>query len=67
MSRPAKAPGCTNKVRFSSYDEAQLALVDAKIKRAFGRSQKRREERSYWCGSCNGFHLTSKPDMRRAS
>jgi hypothetical protein len=63
---PTEAPGCTNKRRFGSYDEAQLALVDAKIKRAFGRSQKRREERSYYCGNCNGFHLTSQPE-RQAS
>jgi len=62
----AKVPGCTGKARFSSYDEAQLALVDAKIKRAFGRSQKRREERSYYCGNCNGFHLTSQPAQRAA-
>lgn len=51
--------GCRDKVRFGSYDEAQLALVDAKIKRVLRGKQKRREERSYWCGGCNGFHLTS--------
>jgi hypothetical protein len=62
----ANVPGCTGKARFSSYDEAQLALVDAKIKRAFGRSQKCREERSYYCGNCFGFHLTSQPE-RQAS
>jgi hypothetical protein len=55
-----RVPGCDGKHRFSSYDEAQLALVDAKIKRALGRSQKRREERSYYCGNCFGFHLTSQ-------
>lgn len=58
--RSTKPPGCRGKRRFGSYDEAQLALVDAKIKRAFGRSQKRREVRSYWCGACKGFHLTSQ-------
>jgi hypothetical protein len=66
MSR-AKARGCSSKRRFGSYDEAQLALVDAKIQRSLRGKQGRREERSYWCGNCNGFHLTSMQETRRAS
>jgi hypothetical protein len=62
---------CQGKVRYASYDEAGLALVNAKIRRAFGRAgwQKRREERVYYCGDCNGFHLSSLPEdgRRRAS
>ncbi len=62
---------CRGKRRYGSYDEAALVLVDAKIRRAFRpqRAARRHEVRVYWCGDCNGFHLTSLPDVdrRRAS
>lgn len=59
---------CRGKVRYGSYDEAALVVVNAKIKRAFRghHHQRRHEERAYYCGDCNGFHLTSRPaDGRR--
>lgn len=53
---------CRGKVRFASWDAAQLALVNAKIARALRRKPtKRGEQRAYYCGNCNGFHLTSRP------
>lgn len=50
---------CQGKRRFGSYDEAALVVVNAKIQRSLRGSRKRREERVYWCGDCNGFHVTS--------
>lgn len=55
------------KKRFRSYDEAALALVDAKIARMkWPNNTKRREMRIYWCGECVAHHLTSKPERRYA-
>jgi len=51
---------CTKR-RFASWDEAGLVLVDAKIERVLRGKQRRREERVYYCGNCEGFHLTSQP------
>lgn len=58
---------CHRKTRYASYDEAALALVDAKIRRALRlrHHQKRREQRVYYCGNCNGHHLTSAPENDR--
>lgn len=55
---------CHGKVRYGSYDEAGLALVDCKIRASLHgnrNKQKRREQRQYWCGDCDGFHLSSSP------
>jgi hypothetical protein len=62
----AAADGCTGKARYASYDEAGLALVEAKIGAALRANRRRREQRIYWCGSCNGFHLTSRSEQRPA-
>lgn len=64
-STPYKDP-CEGKKRFSSYDEAGLALVDSKIDQALypARNGNRHEQRVYYCGNCNGFHLTSRPDRQ---
>lgn len=58
---------CRGKTRYASYDEAALILVDAKIDRALHKphAQRRREQRAYYCGNCNGFHLTSTPEDGR--
>lgn len=59
---------CKGKARYGSYDEAALVLVDAKIKRSLRNNRRRREQGIYYCGDCNGFHLTSSPQRdRRAS
>lgn len=49
----------TGKVRYPNERAAQVALVDAILKRNRGRSD-RREARHYPCGICGGWHLTSK-------
>lgn len=58
---------CAPKVRYASYDEAALVLVDCKIRAALKGKQHRREQWVYYCGECNGFHLTSKPPSGRNS
>lgn len=53
-----------HKVRFRSREQAQAALVQAKHAQAtavaLGRSTRRREQRSYQCPACSGWHLTSR-------
>lgn len=49
---------CNGKVRFASWDEAGLALVDRKIKRALRGRAKCMEQEIKYCGLCHGFHLT---------
>lgn len=61
MKRP-----CHTKIRYNSYDEAALILVDCKIRRQLRGRQHRREESVYYCGECNGFHLTSRAARRVA-
>lgn len=64
----ARSRCATGKVTFGSWDEAQLAVTDAKIARALHRKPtKRREERAYQCGLCKLWHLTSKPDRAEAA
>lgn len=42
-----------------SLKGAKHVLFEAKMARAFG-SQKRLEQRYYYCDHCNAYHLTSK-------
>jgi len=67
MRRPRRGDGCAGKRRYASYDEAALVLVDAKIQASLRGLQWRRERRVYWCGICNGHHLTSRPTRSVAS
>ena len=55
----------SGKIRLRDHDEAikalhrtqALALVALEVTG----STRRAEKRAYYCGMCNGFHLTSKP------
>jgi hypothetical protein len=50
------------KKKFFTWDEAQMALIEAKIKQwKFNGHTRRRECRSYWCFECQAHHLTSNP------
>jgi hypothetical protein len=51
--------GCEKK-RFPSLDAAREALIDAKIRRALHHNKRRREQRTYFCKKCCGWHLTSR-------
>lgn len=62
-----KSDGCTGTARYGSWDEAQLVLVDARISSSLKGSARRREQRSYYCRICDGWHLTSKPNRDDAA
>lgn len=51
-------PTCpkTGKVRFRDQHAATTALIAARR----STSDRRREERSYLCADCTGYHLTSQ-------
>lgn len=51
-------PRCqaTGKVRFRDHHHATQALTAARR----SASERRREQRSYLCAACRGFHLTSR-------
>ena len=53
----------TGKLRYGTEQKAQMALTDAKIRRALGQARRRHEERVYHCQTCSGFHLTSLPEQ----
>lgn len=54
--------GC-GKFRFATWDEANIALLNAKIAQwKYPGGTRRRESRIYWCGLCESHHLSSKPD-----
>lgn len=59
--RHAEAKNRCAKVKFLTASDAQDALLRAKIARSLRGSQKRREERAYWCNECSAWHLTSVP------
>lgn len=52
----------TGKVRYATERRAQKALLDAKIANAVHGDHTRREQRSYRCQHCPGYHLTSRPE-----
>lgn len=60
--------GCTawcwhdRKLRFPDRAAALVALTEAKIARNLHRKLSYRQQRTYECRSCAGWHLTSKPD-----
>lgn len=60
MHLPAGRQGCS-KVRFASRFDADDAVLSARIQRVLHRSTRRREQRSYYCSRCTGWHLTSQP------
>jgi chorismate mutase len=45
---------CIGKIRITSLEKAERKVEHVKIK--YGQVQ-----RPYWCGICEGYHLTSKP------
>lgn len=50
-----------SKRKYSKFD-AMLALAQSDMKqKLYDTHTKRQECRMYWCGKCNGYHLTSKP------
>jgi hypothetical protein len=49
------------KVRFFDHKDAVRALHRIQSKVGFG-AEKQREQRSYECPFCRGWHLTSQPD-----
>jgi hypothetical protein len=53
-----RLPRCpaTGKVRFRDHHDATQALAAARR----STSDRRREQRSYLCATCRGFHLTSR-------
>lgn len=56
---------CTKR-KFDTWDEANFALLNAKIARwKYSGRTRRHEARIYWCGLCVGHHLTSQPDLTR--
>ncbi len=63
--RKLKQRWCAPKVRYASYDEAALVLVDCKIRASLKHRAHRREDHVYYCGECNGFHLSSIPARER--
>lgn len=60
----------SEKVRFASQEDAVAALVHAALVRArpdeHVRDYHRHEVHAYRCGTCYGWHLTSKPDRLAA-
>ena len=54
-------PRCS-KTRFATWDEAAMAVTNAKIRRALRGCKKRREQRVYYCQQCLAHHLTSSPE-----
>lgn len=59
------APGkdrCKGKKRFHAWDDARMAVTEAKIARYLHGRSSRREESCYWCPDCHGFHLTSRSE-----
>jgi hypothetical protein len=73
--RPAHLPGLgghrlplcpeTSKIRYRDKTQAHEALKEIKRDRTYllqtGQQPRRRETRVYLCPTCNGHHLTSKP------
>lgn len=59
--RRHRFPTCpeTGKVRFGEHKDATQALRLARISAGRDLASRRREARSYRCGSCRGWHLTS--------
>lgn len=57
----------TGKVRFRDQHQATQALERIHKNKSRAESKgvetKRREQRSYYCASCEGWHLTSQPDI----
>jgi hypothetical protein len=51
---------CAGKRRFPTHEQAQMALVEAILRRNRG-SPNRSECRLYHCPLCKGWHLTSRP------
>ena len=55
----------SGKIRYRDHDEAIKALHRtqsmAVIALEMTGNTSRAEKRTYYCGQCNGFHLTSKP------
>lgn len=50
----------TGKHRYPSQHAATQGLASARIRASLGHTN-RQEDRSYECGRCGGWHLTSKP------
>jgi hypothetical protein len=59
----ADAIGRCEKVRYRT----DLEALDALIKTKRRPSERRRETRRYHCGTCGGWHLTSRPIAGKAA
>lgn len=58
--------GCSNKTRFKSLEHAKEAKKRIRyisvMESSDGRPSDYLPIRTYFCGNCAGFHLTSRPD-----
>lgn len=54
----------SGKIRYKSGLNAERALAKALLSNWAGKAPHRREQRTYECPWCGGWHLTSKPKRR---
>lgn len=64
-SQVEASPCPTRKVRYASPSDARAALTRLLRVRAVAGQTRSFEQRSYQCGRCDGWHVTSMPRSDR--